>query len=928
MFKWVSCTILSAIFSFLMTSAVQAQITPSAPAQLNTIGTSDTVGDFSPQITTDGAGNWVAVWESLENLDGTTGTDSDIFVSTSADDGSTWSAPALLNTNGTSDTGRDWAPQVTTDGAGNWVATWHYWNVLPRLDIFVATSTNNGTTWSAPAKLYTNGNSDSQEDWDPQITTDSLGNWVAVWASSENLAGTAGTDWDVFVATSTNNGNTWSTPALLNTNGNSDTEHDWEPQVTTDGAGNWVATWMSRENLNGTAGTDDDIFVATSTNNGGTWSTPALLNSNGNTDTGWDQVPQVTTDGAGNWVAVWASSENLAGTAGTDYDIFVATSTNNGGTWSAPALLNSNGTADTGWDQFPQVTTDGTGNWVATWESGENLAGTAGTDLDVFVATSTNNGGTWSAPALLNSNGTSDTKIDQAPQVTTDGAGNWVATWESEENLAGTAGTDFDIFVATSKNNGDTWSTPALLNTNGNSDTLNDSYPQITTDGAGNWVATWHSRENLNGTAGTDDDIFVTTSLDNGGTWSTPTLLNSNGTSDNSNGTSDTGADTYPQITTDGAGKWLATWSSSEDLGGTAGTDNDIFVATSTNNGGTWTDPALLNTNATSDAEGDNFPQITTDGVGNWVAVWRSSDNFVVPCCVDSDIFVATSSDNGSTWSNPALLNTNGVLDQLSVGIPQVTTDGNGNWVATWASGLSLDPMIGTETDIYFATSSDNGGTWSDTTLLNTNGNSDTRVDTSPQITTDSAGNWVAVWRSRENLNGTAGTDDDIFVATSTNNGGTWSAPALLNTNGTSDTRRDMTPQVTTDGVGNWVAMWESSENLDGLAGIDNDIFVAISSDNGSTWSSPALFNTNGNSDTGRDFVPQVTTDGAGNWIATWASGENLDGTAGTDDDIFVATFIFTGVPDLSASTSILLILLTVLIATAGVFVYRRKTVH
>ena len=54
-------------------------------------------------------------------------------------------------------------------------------------------------------------------------------------------------------------------------------------------------------------------------------SPPALLNTNGDSDTGYDYAPQVTTDGTGNWVAVWGSSENLGGTVGTDFDIFVAT---------------------------------------------------------------------------------------------------------------------------------------------------------------------------------------------------------------------------------------------------------------------------------------------------------------------------------------------------------------------------------------------------------------------------------------------------------------------------------------------------------------------------------------------------------------------------------------------------------------------------
>ena len=46
------------------------------------------------------------------------------------------------------------------------------------------------------------------------------------------------------------------------------------------------------------------------------------LNSNAGLTSGYDTVPQVTTDGAGNWVAVWHSTDSLDG-IGTDRDIFV-----------------------------------------------------------------------------------------------------------------------------------------------------------------------------------------------------------------------------------------------------------------------------------------------------------------------------------------------------------------------------------------------------------------------------------------------------------------------------------------------------------------------------------------------------------------------------------------------------------------------------
>jgi len=65
--------------------------------------------------------------------------------------------------------------------------------------------------------------------------------------------------------------------------------------------------------------------VARSTDKGATWTAAAPLNTNAATDSGGDEYPQVTTDGAGHWVAVWSSTENLGGTIGGDSDIFYAT---------------------------------------------------------------------------------------------------------------------------------------------------------------------------------------------------------------------------------------------------------------------------------------------------------------------------------------------------------------------------------------------------------------------------------------------------------------------------------------------------------------------------------------------------------------------------------------------------------------------------
>jgi Neuraminidase (sialidase) len=428
-------------------------------------------------------------------------------------------------------------------------------------------------------------------------------------------------------------------PVVLNTNAASDSESDWSPQVTTDGAGNWVAVWWSTEDLGGTAGTDEDIFVARSTDNGQTWSAPATLNTNAASDSkddfnsGWDYNPQVTTDGAGHWVTVWQSTEKLGGAVGTDWDIFVSRSTDNGQTWSTLTTLNTNAASDLGADRYPQVTTDGAGNWIAVWRSEEPLSvpgGTAGWDWDIFVARSTDNGESWSAPAVLNTNAASDLGADYEPQVTTDGAGNWVAVWHSHDDLGGTVGPDADIFVARSTDNGQSWSAPATLNTNAASDSTTfdsggDFRPQVTTDGTGNWVAVWDS----GGYTGTEADIFVARSTDNGQTWSAPAMLNA---------ASASGTDWNPQVTTDGAGNWVAVWDSGE----RSGTDGDIFVARSTDNGQTWSAPAALNTIAASGSGDDYYPQVATDGAGNWVTVWDSDESLGSTIGTDADIFSAT----------------------------------------------------------------------------------------------------------------------------------------------------------------------------------------------------------------------------------------------------------------------------------------------
>jgi len=425
---------------------------------------------------------------------------------------------------------------------------------------------------SAPGPLNSNATSDSGADESPRLATDGLGNWVAVWHSTDTLSFTIGTDADILVSRSADDGVTWSSPSALNTNASSDSGTDDEPAIATDGVGHWVAVWRSEDDLGGTIGVDRDVLYSLSTDNGATWTPPMALNTTATTDAGDDSRPQLVTDGEGHWVAIWDSDDDLGVTIGGDRDILFALSANDGATWTDPSPLNTNAGSDSGGDQSAQIATDGAGLWLAVWDSVENVGGTIGIDSDILVSQSTDHGASWSAPAPLNSNATGDIGFDVYPQITTDGFGNWMVVWVSTEDLGGTLGTDFDVLYALSNDGGTSWTELAPLNTNAAFDALNDVQPHVVATSGGAWIAVWESFDSLGGTIDTDADIILSYSTDAGGSWSEPAPLNSYAATDS-------GADVGPQVTAAGSDRWLVVWSSSESFGGELGIDDDILIS-------------------------------------------------------------------------------------------------------------------------------------------------------------------------------------------------------------------------------------------------------------------------------------------------------------------------------------------------------------
>jgi hypothetical protein len=421
----------------------------SSPHLLN----SDVPGnDLDVELAASDTGTWIAVWCAANSLGA--GSDEDIAFSRSTDFGGTWSAAALLDSSGSSDASEEWIPQIATDGSGTWIAVWNSSGRPASgidADIYFARSTDDGVTWSTSSVLNNDGTTDNRSDYYARLATDRVGNWICVWESIEYFEGLP-SEYDISVSRSADNGATWSAPALLNTNAESDAGADLQAFPATDSQGTWLVAWQSAENFGGLTGSDGDLVVARSTDNGATWTGPALLNSTGTTDSASDGLRQFLTDEAGTWIATWNAQGDLGTGAGEDGDAFFSRSTDDGLTWSSPALLNANGATDSGYDVGTNVATDRNGTWLAVWSSREDLTGGSSSDFDVFLAVSTDDGVTWDGPALMDSSMATDAREDFLPEVAADAAGNWGVVWTKGTGFRShNVFFDTDVFVSMSR---------------------------------------------------------------------------------------------------------------------------------------------------------------------------------------------------------------------------------------------------------------------------------------------------------------------------------------------------------------------------------------------------------------------------------------------------------------------------------------------
>ena len=394
--------------------------------------------------------------------------------------------------------------------------------------------------------------------------------------------------------------------ALLNTDATTDTDkHDWRIHADTNQQGLWHAIWYRTKPDNTIS-----ILKAKSTDNGYTWNTPTVLSQNSIADAKHTS-PKIATDKQGLWVATWMTNDNQQGRK-TSYNIAIRTSTNNGETWTKTKIIGTNSCKD------PDIKIHN-GTILIAWDYWD------GNKTNIAYRTSTN-GSTWSNTTIFNHDG-DDSNVNIEAHNST-----WAITWSKTYTIGSYKQSDIFLTHSTDLQN---WTTPQKINNGKTGQQSYDIYPKIETNG-NKWVVIWNGKNTLNN-AGTDYDIISTTSTDLQN-WTTPTVVNSNGTTDNR-------SDEDQQIVYN-QGIWTAVWSGSNNVDIN---DMDVYYATSTD-GQNWGPRQALKSNTYTDPTwvDDEAPNIFTDGTG-WLIAWTSEDNRD-NCEADRDLFYTVSTD-GQNWN-------------------------------------------------------------------------------------------------------------------------------------------------------------------------------------------------------------------------------------------------------------------------------------
>jgi hypothetical protein len=350
--------------------------------------------------------------------------------------------------------------QIISDGAGGAIMAWND-SRSSNNDIYAQRLDGNGNglwvTDGVSLCAATGGQGD------PQLVSDEFGGAIVTWGDSR----TGGND-DIYAQRVDANGNTlWYTDGVSLCVASFVQE---SPQIVTDGSGGAIIAWED-----GRGGGKDGIY-AQRVDDGGTviWAADGVSIS---ISSGAKRDPQIAPDGSGGAIVTWEDNRLDSG------NIYAQRLDGDGNKlWLADGVSICVATDDQ-WS--PRIASDGQGGAVITWEDYRS-----GVKTEIRAQRVDQDGN-----ALWLTDGVTvcgQTDGLSAQQVTSDGSGGATVTWYDER------GTDRDIYAQRVDANGNVvWQADGVSLCVASDD---QGYPQITSDGAGGAIVTWHDDRPASGT--------------------------------------------------------------------------------------------------------------------------------------------------------------------------------------------------------------------------------------------------------------------------------------------------------------------------------------------------------------------------------------------------------------------------------------------
>jgi hypothetical protein len=225
----------------------------------------------------------------------------EIYYSTSSDGGATWSTPVNISHTILAESSNS---DIAVDNSGNICVVWQDY-AMGNWEIYYSTSSDGGATWSTPVNISKNARVSAQ----PAIAMDNSGNLHVVWQDNSP------THWEIYYATSTDGGATWSTPVIIT----GDDYISEYPDIAIDSSSNLHVVWQDGI-------PNSEIYYAISPDGGTSWSHLVNISRNPSSKS---ELPDITIDNDDNLHVVWDDD------ATSDWEIYYATSSD-GVWWSTP----------------------------------------------------------------------------------------------------------------------------------------------------------------------------------------------------------------------------------------------------------------------------------------------------------------------------------------------------------------------------------------------------------------------------------------------------------------------------------------------------------------------------------------------------------------------------------------------------------------